>query len=510
MKRLLYMSLVVVVGGALSACSRSHPYPQTITVITDPSPANLDPRVGTDASSERIDELIFDSLVRKDEHLDLRPWVAARWETPDPRTYVFHLHPGIRFHDGRPLTARDVKWTIDSMSNGTVISSKAATTSYQHIDSIEARDDQTVVFHMKEPDSGLLWNLSDAAMGIVPYGSDKSFNLHPIGSGPFKLVRNEQDNEVLLERNDDYWTEKPKVERVRFAIVPDATTRALELRKGSADIEINSITADTVRSLRAEPTLVIEQAPGTSVQYLGFNLRDPVLSDIRVRQALAYAVDINPIIHYLWRDTVRPADSVLPQQHWAYDAELRPYPHDPQRARELLAEAGYSTAPGHRIHLVMKTSTEEASRLIAVILQQQFREVGVDLEIRTFEFATFYSDVVRGAYQMYTLRWVGGSNQDPEIFEYIFDSKSFAPRRANRSYYSNPQVDVWIEQARSELDQNRRKELYARIQQQVLRDLPSLNLFSLDNVIVHTRRVRNVSNDLTGNFDFLRQAEITQ
>ena len=510
MKRLLYMSLVVVVGGALSACSRSHPYPQTITVITDPSPANLDPRVGTDASSERIDELIFDSLVRKDEHLDLRPWVAARWETPDPRTYVFHLHPGIRFHDGRPLTARDVKWTIDSMSNGTVISSKAATTSYQHIDSIEARDDQTVVFHMKEPDSGLLWNLSDAAMGIVPYGSDKSFNLHPIGSGPFKLVRNEQDNEVLLERNDDYWTEKPKVERVRFAIVPDATTRALELRKGSADIEINSITADTVRSLRAEPTLVIEQAPGTSVQYLGFNLRDPVLSDIRVRQALAYAVDINPIIHYLWRDTVRPADSVLPQQHWAYDAELRPYPHDPQRARELLAEAGYSTAPGHRIHLVMKTSTEEASRLIAVILQQQFREVGVDLEIRTFEFATFYSDVVRGAYQMYTLRWVGGSNQDPEIFEYIFDSKSFAPRRANRSYYSNPQVDVWIEQARSELDQNRRKELYAMIQQQVLRDLPSLNLFSLDNVIVHTRRVRNVSNDLTGNFDFLRQAEITQ
>jgi peptide/nickel transport system substrate-binding protein len=134
----------------------------------------------------------------------------------------------------------------------------------------------------------------------------------------------------------------------------------------------------------------------------------------------------------------------------------------------------------------------------------------VDLEIRTFEFATFYADVVKGAFQIYILRWVGGSNQDPEIFEYIFDSQSFAPRRANRSYYSNPQVDAWIEQARTELDQSKRKELYAKIQEQVLSDLPSLNLFSLDNVMVHTSRLRNVHADPMGNYDFLRDAEIAQ
>jgi peptide/nickel transport system substrate-binding protein len=196
--------------------------------------------------------------------------------------------------------------------------------------------------------------------------------------------------------------------------------------------------------------------------------------------------------------------------HWAYDSDLHPYPCDPQKARDLLAEAGYSTANGRRLHLVIKTSTEETSRLIAVILQQQLYEVGVDLEIRTFEFATFYADVVKGAFQIYILRWVGGSNQDPEIFEYIFDSQSFAPRRANRSYYSNPQVDAWIEQARTELDQSKRKELYAKIQEQVLNDLPSLNLFSLDNVIVHTSRLRNVHTDPAGNYDFLRDAEIVQ
>jgi peptide/nickel transport system substrate-binding protein len=143
-------------------------------------------------------------------------------------------------------------------------------------------------------------------------------------------------------------------------------------------------------------------------------------------------------------------------------------------------------------------------------MQQQLREVGIDLELRSFEFATFYADVVKGAFQIYTLRWVGGANQDPEIFEYILDSKSFAPRRANRSYYSNPQVDAWIEQARTELDQQKRKEIYAKIQQQALQDLPSLNLWSLDNVVVHTSRLRHVHSDPAGNFDFLREVEIVQ
>jgi peptide/nickel transport system substrate-binding protein len=500
----LFLGLLIV------GCSRSHPDPHTITMIIESSPANLDPRIGTDAFSERIDELLFDSLVRKDEHFDLHPWVAESWQIPDPLTYVFQLRSGIRFHDGTPLTAKDVKWSIDSMTNGTVISSKTATTSYQHIANIEAKDDRTVIFHMKEPDSGLLWNLSDGAMGIVPYGSDSRFNLHPIGSGPFKFVKNEQDNEVVVVRNDDYWAEKPKVERVRFAVVPDTTTRALELRKGSADIEINSLTADMVGSLRADPGLRLEQVPGTPVQYLGFNLRDPILGDLRVRQAIAYAIDMQPMIRYLWHDTVRPATSVLPPQHWAYDSNLQPYPHDPQKARELLKQAGYSDEPGKRLHLVMKTSTEETSRLLAVILQQQLRDVGVDLELRTFEFATFYSDVVKGAFQIYTLRWVGGANQDPEIFEYIFDTQSFAPRRANRSYYSSSQVDAWIEQGRSELDQPKRKQIYARVQQQTLHDLPTLNLWYFDNVIVHTARIKNIHPDPAGNYDFLRDAEIAQ
>src|SRR5579862_3339162 len=189
------------------ACSRK-PDPNTLVMIIESSPTNLDPRVGLDAQSERIDDLIFDDLLTRDAHLNVTPGLAERWEIPDPKTYVFHLHHGVKFHDGRPLTARDVKWTFDSLLQGKVRSTKSAV--YRFVDHIDAPDDSTVIFHMKEVDSTLLWNMSDGAIGIVPYGSGNEVTTHPVGSGPFKFVSAETDKEVIVERNDDYWGEKAK------------------------------------------------------------------------------------------------------------------------------------------------------------------------------------------------------------------------------------------------------------------------------------------------------------
>ncbi len=407
------------------------PDTNTIVMIVESSPVNLDPRVGTDAQSELIDELIFDSLVRKDEHFNVKPSVAESWDIPDPQTYVFHLRRGIHFHDGRPLTAKDVKWTLDTMRNGTLITLKGAT--YKLVDKVEAADDFTLTVHLTEPFSPLLWNLTDGAFGIVPYGSDKGFNRNPIGSGPFRLVRSVPDSEVVLERNDGYWGDHPRIERVRFNVVPDTTTRALELRKGSADVAINSLTPDTVNILERESNLQVLRHPGTSLAYLAFNLRDPILRDVRVRQALACAIDRGPMLHYLFRDSGRLADSVLPPEHWAYNPDVVHYSNDPAKANALLDSAGYRRGQdGVRFHLTMKTSTEETTRLIAAVLQQQLRAVGVALDIRSFEFATFYTDVLKGAFQLYSLRWVGYSNQDPDIFEDAFHSASFPPKRANR------------------------------------------------------------------------------
>ncbi len=499
------LSLIALL--ALLSCS-TKPDPNTLVMIIESSPTNLDPRVGLDGQSERIDNLIFDDLLARGDDLNVAPGLAERWELPDPLTYIFHLHRGVTFHDGRPLTSRDVKWTFDSLLQGKIRSTKAA--NYRFVDHIDAPDDFTVVFHMKEPDSPLLWNLSDGAVGIVPYGSGDEMTTHPIGSGPFKFVSAETDREVILERNDDYWGEKARLARVRFAVVPDATTEALELRKGSADLAINApFPPDTVLTLQREPTLAVESAPGTEVQYLAFNLRDPILKDVRVRQAIAYALNRQPMIEYLWRDEARPARSVLPTQSWAYNGDVRRYEHDPAKARQLLDAAGYPAINGIRFHVMMKTSINENTRLMVAVLQQQLREVGIALDIRSFEFATFLSDVTHGLFQLYGLRWIGG-NEDPDIFEYAFHSSKFPPNGANRSFYSNPKVDALIDQARREVDPNVRKPLYAEVQRILAEDLPYIDLWYLDNVVVHTRRVKNLKLNSAGNYDFLRTAELAQ
>jgi peptide/nickel transport system substrate-binding protein len=487
----------------LAACS-STPDPATLVMVIESSPTNLDPRVGLDAQSERIDDLLFDDLFTRDEHLNVQAGLVERWEIPDPLTYVFHLRSGVKFHDGRTLSSRDVKWTFDSLLQGKIRSTKAS--AYRFVDRVEASDDSTVIFHLKEPDAPLLWNLSDGAIGIVPYGSGDEMSRHPIGSGPFRFVRSEQDKDVVIERNDDYWGQKPNLKRVQFDVVPDATTQALELRKGSADIAINSLTADTVGTLAREPALMVLHGPGTRLAYMAFNLRDPILKDVRVRQALAKAINRQPIIHYLLRDFARPATSILPPESWAF-SNAAPSTFDPQGAGHLLDAAGYPQTHGIRFHLVMKTSTDESTRLLAVVLQQQLRDVGIALDIRTFEFATFFSDVTRGAFQLYSLRWIGG-NEDPDIFEYVFHSARFTPKGANRSFYSNPQVDSLIDHARREPDQNIRKQLYGSLQAILATDVPSINLWYFDNVMVHSRRVRNLSLNPSGNYDFLKTASL--
>ncbi|HET6935055.1 MAG TPA: ABC transporter substrate-binding protein, partial [Candidatus Angelobacter sp.] len=330
-----------------------------------------------------------------------------------------------------------------------------------------------------------------------------------IGSGPFRFVRQEPDSLVEIERNDQYWGEHARVHRVRFNVVPDATTRALELRKGSADIvPSGALSADMIRTLRRDSRLVVEQQPGTVLAYLAFNLRDPILKDVRVRQALAHAIDREPILHYLFGDAGRVADSVLPPQHWAYTSDVPHYDYDPNAANTLLDKAGYPRGQaGIRFHLLMKTSTDETTRLLAAVLQQQLRAVGIALDIRSFEFATFYSDVSKGAFQLYSLRWIG-ANEDPDIFYYAFHSSSFPPKHANRGYYVNNEVDRLIEEGRTTVDQQKRKQVYARVQQILARDLPYINLWYFDNVAVHSTRVKNMLLNPAGNYDFLDSVEL--
>ncbi|MGA7106554.1 MAG: ABC transporter substrate-binding protein [Terracidiphilus sp.] len=501
--------LLAILAILLIAGCRSTPRdPNTVVFLIESSPANLDPRIGIDAQSQRIDGLIFDGLVARDAQFRFAPALAERWEQPDPRTLIFHLRGDVRFHDGRALTARDVAWTINSMLTGAVISPRAA--SYASVDRIEVIDPRTVVFHLKRPDNFLLTNLSTGAMGIVPEGSGREFWHHPIGTGPFRFVSQQIDQDVVLERNPLSWSLTPKLQRVRFAVVPDAITQSLELEKGSGDVAINSLPMDALHELGLRPNLAIASTGGTVVQYLAFNERDPLLKDARIRQAIAYAIDRKTIIDALLHGYARPAGSLLPIGHWAWTDNTMHYEYDPARGGKLLDQAGYPLGlNGIRFHLTMKTSTDENTRLVAAVLQQQLARIGIALDLRSYEFATFYSDVTRGAFQMYSLRWIGG-NEQPDIFSYAFSTARFSPKGANRGHYSNPRLDALLDDGMTNSDIAKRRADYVEAQQILARDLPAFNLWYVDSVIVHNRRLTHVQATPSGSYTFLETADLSQ
>ncbi|HUA02015.1 MAG TPA: ABC transporter substrate-binding protein [Candidatus Aquilonibacter sp.] len=470
-------------------------------------PTNLDPRIGTDAQAESIDGLIYDGLVQLDARMNLVPDLAERWESPDPLTYVFHLRRGVKFHNGRPFTSADVKYTFDSLMSGEVTSLKRGT--FRALKAVDAPDADTVVFHLSEPSASFVSNLTRMAMGIVPAGSGHTPTSDPVGTGPFRFVSMVQDQEIVLERNPDYFGGPPKIPVVRLRVVPDAITRALELRKGTADIGgVNSLTPDMVVALEKQPGIVAEDQPGTHIAYVSFNCTDPILAHREVRQALAYASDRAALIRYLLRGQARAASGLLPPNHWAYEPDVRQYSYDPAQAERLLDSAGFPRGKdGVRFHITMKTSTEESARLLSEALAGEWKRVGVVLDLRPLENATFLSDIQHGSFQLYTFRWVGANN-DPDIFDYVFSSTRMPPAGANRGRYHTPQLDALIQQEKVEMDREKRKAIVSQIQKIVAEDEPYIDLWYLDNVCVHRTRIAGITLAPTGEYDFLDTAWI--
>ena len=507
--------LYVIPSFFLAGCSHTNASdPSTLTFLLESNPTNLDPRYATDAQSQHIDGLLFSSLLQRDAEMKLHGDLAESWDTPDPRTYVFHLHKDVHFQDGRPLTSADVKSTFEFMMNPANKSPKRG--AFRLVTSIEAPDPATVIFHLKEPYASFTINLIRPTTGIVPANAGSDLSRHPIGSGPFRFVSQAQDDEVIVERNaSDPVSDHPvgggapPFSRIRFRVVPDAIVRALELRKGSADIEVSSLTPDMIPVLAKQPSLGVTERPGTNFTYLGVNLEDPILKHREVRQALAYATDREMLIRYLLHGQARVASGILPPNHWAYEPNVTQYTLDTARAEQLLDAAGFPRAKdGVRLHVTLKTSTDEQFRVLGAALQEQWRRVGIDLELRPLEFATVLSDATKGNFQLNLLRWVGANN-DPDIFEFVFSSKRFPPDGANRGHYRNPRIDALADQIRTEMDQEKRKVLCSEAQKILADDLPYLPLWFTDAISVHRRSLGDIPLSPTGDFDFLTVLPLT-
>jgi peptide/nickel transport system substrate-binding protein len=475
-----------------------------IVVAVRTPPNNFDPRQGNDETSQRVGQLVFSSLMDVGPDLRVVPRLAIRLDNPDPLTYVAHLRRGVKFHDGHELTAKDVVYTYASFLDPSYVSPfKGA---FRVLQSVRALDDYTVEFRLHEPFAAFPAQLAGVPP-IVPADSGTTMRTFPIGTGPYRFVSAEEDL-VTLAAFEGYFDGLPNNSGIVLKVVPDDTMRGLELRKGSVDVVANDLPPDMVHQFETSGAFTVARDPGLDFSYLGFNMRDRVLKDKRVRHAIGYAINRDAIVNYLRRGLARPAVGLVPPQAWAFEPDVRTFPYDPARAMALLDEAGYrdpdGDGPQPRLRLSLKISTNEETRLQSTVIQQDLRRVGIDLDLRSYEFATFYADVLKGDFQIFSLQWVGGALADPDIIRRVFHSTQVPPSGFNRGYYSNPEVDRLIDEASAAQSEAERRVKYSRAQQLIAEDAPYIPIWNRVNAIIAQPGFSGLHLPLTGDFQSLK------
>jgi peptide/nickel transport system substrate-binding protein len=498
--RLSFAGVLTLTTIGMVGCAAPQDDPSYLRVAITSSPRDLDPRIGVDEVSQRVHQLVFTPLFKLDARLKVVPGLAASWETPDPTTYIVRLRSGVRFHDGSLLTADDVVYTFASFLEPSFVSGRKG--AYRSLAAVEALDAETVRFRLKEPFGSFPIQL---VMGIVKRGANNT-STQPLGTGPYRFVRAIADDHVVLERFDGYFDGPARNPGLVLKVVPDDTMRGLELRKGAIDVNVNDLSPDIVHELARSREVTVTTAPGVDYQYVGLNLRDPILSDVRVRQALAYAVDRQAIVDHLRRGLATPAVGLLPPMSWVTDRSMPDFAYDPDRARRLLDEAGYpdpdGDGPRGRFRLTLKTSTTEFTRLQATVLQQNWKRVGVEVALHSYELATFLSDVARGQFQMCMLQWVGVT--DPDMLRRVFHSAQVPPAGFNRGHFKDPEVDALIERATRSTDDRERQALYSLVQRRVAEAVAYISLWHKTNAVITQPAVTGVSVSPNADFIFLR------
>jgi peptide/nickel transport system substrate-binding protein len=419
----LLLSVILIVP--LTGCRRGGE-PGTLVIAIEVAPRGFDPRFSTTfQTSARIMQLIYDTLVVKNDKFEFVPSLAESFEeSGDHREFTFHLRAGVTFHNGKQLTSADVKYTFDSLLSPALKSPIRG--SVDKISSIDAPDPLTVVFHAREPFYTFIGNLP--AIGIIPEGAGTEILNSPIGSGPYKFASYKDGSAVQLEANAAYWGGAPNIPRVHIKVVTDNSTRQAELMSGEVDLAYNAqFDPETIRALGQRRDMQVILGDGASIGYLGVNVSPTsVLSNQKLRQAVAYGIDRDVIIHRLLRDQARRANAIMPPEHWAYDAAVKAYDQDRERAKQLLDAAGFpdpdGDGPRTRVTLTMLTTTTQLSRNIASIMQDQLRRVGIQLELQSLEPATLFDKLSKAQFDLYYLIGIG-FNQLTDVFQFVYHSR---------------------------------------------------------------------------------------
>jgi peptide/nickel transport system substrate-binding protein len=490
-----------------------------------------------DAASERVRTLMFNSLVRKDANFDYVGELASEVKrSEDNLSFTFILRDGVKFHDGRPFTSADAKYTLDLVFSSTFAKSASfyegiGADRKSYIKSVEAPDARTLVVTMIKPWTGLLSNLVPVA--IIPKDSYEAIKAQPgtvvsdlnrqgiFGTGPFKFVSYDSSQQVVdLQANPDYWEGAPHVPTVRVRVIADTNALQAELQSGRVDIAPlpTSLSPDAIKQLGSHPRLQVLQFTGSNLNLLTFNCSQPPLNDTKVRQAIAHAVDREGMIRDLLLGQGKIAHSILPEESWAYHAG-QTYSFDPAAAKKLLDEAGSKDPDGDGPQMrfskpvVFKVSgSSSAAKNYAGVIQNYLKNVGIPVSIETAELNTLFDELRRGNFQIFYGQWVGG-NQDPIFFKDLFATSEIPTEtRAsrNRSRYSNPELDKLIDEAINTFDREKAKELYVKIQDIVARDAPVLPLWYQANIVIAQKSVGNIKVDASGDWGFMKNVTVAK
>ncbi len=446
-------------------------------------PKSLDPQAVTAVNDFRILMNLYDGLVRyKDGTLQVEPALAESWTiSDDGKTYTFQLREGVAFHDGTPFDAEAVVFAFERMLNEDHpyydTGPFPLSFFFSAVESVTAQDAQTVVFQLKEPYAPFLSNLAYPT-GLIPSPTaikeqGEDFGRNPVGTGAFKFEEWDSNTKVVASANADYWGGAPDLKAVVFRPITDANTRVAEMLSGGIDVMVE-VPPDNVATFAEDAGFTVHEQAGPHLWFLILNAKEGPFADKRVRQAANYAIDKQALVENVLQGTAEVAAGPTPPAFsWAYNEALEPYPHDPEKARALLKEAG---AEGAELTFYV---TQGGSGMLDPVpmgaaIQADLAEVGLEVAIETYEWNTFLGKVnpgLEGKADMAEMAWM---TNDPDTLPYLALRSDAMPDQGgfNSGYYSNPEVDQLLEQARRATDQAERARLYKQMQEIVREDAP--------------------------------------
>ena len=474
MQRLILVWLILIVVWCLLAACAKHNASNDIRFAIAQAPLNLDPRYATDAASERVNRLLYQPLVDFDAASQPAPVLASMQVVSDTQYRFTLIKNRAPFHNNSHLTTADVKATYDSIIT---LKDSPLTAEFANINSIKIEEENTVLFTLKQADKHFVAKL---IIGILPKSlieQNHDFSHNPIGNGALKFVS--WDNKLRLQRVKDG-------QKITLQEVKDPTVRVLKLLRGEADLIQGDLPPELVRYLQSQPEITVKTSVGANFSYLGLNMQDPVLKQLKVRLAIAHAINRQAIIDKVMVSNTRVAGAILPPEHYAGNRNLQPYDYNPTLSKKLLLEAGVKLP----LKLVYKTSTDAQRVRFATILQAQMREAGIALEIKSLDWGTFFADVKTGSFQLYGLTWVG--IKTPEIYAKAFGSQNFPPNGFNRGRYAD-----------AELDKLLTNEDWPAATARIHNELPYIPLWYEGQFAAMTKSIANYSPKPDGNWDDL-------